>query len=86
VSPPPIRPIAAAVARFGRYACFLHDGRLHVYELAPGVRSCDMFGSCRHLGPAAALPECYLKVKAPAECIRLAAGELRDRLALAGTP
>lgn len=78
----PARPVCAAVARFDKFAVFVHEKKLHLYENTG--KASDPYAICTPLAPVDALPDCYLRHKRLAACIQLAAEEYRARLALAG--
>lgn len=85
VSPPPIaRRICEAVARFGRYAVFIHGGAPIVYELAPGHLASEPYAVCRLLGPAEELPACYTRVAPLALDLRPREGNPARRVEGAG--
>lgn len=77
--PPETRTMPGAIARFGRYAVFMHEGHPHAYEIPTLGSASNPYQECKHLGAVASLPACYLRVKNLAECCRLAVEEIRAR-------
>ena len=80
MTPPPVsRIMPEAIARYGKFAVFMHETRMHLYEIPPGGLASNPYQTCKHLAAVADLPARYLRTKTVAEVIRLAAEEIRSR-------
>lgn len=80
--PRTLRHQGGALAKRGRWACFLHGGNLWVYELLPNYYATDPAAPYRLLGAVDKLPRVYLDLALLRECIEMAAETLRERLSL----